>query len=188
MAAPIAVAAKKVLEVLASSKKGRKFLGYVIGITLFLILLPVIVLYGLFGGISGTEDSVLQADQIIAALPSEQREQLVGIDNAYQRIAEVFSEKDLTENDTEKAQEIYAGLLIGKEDDESFYDNLVWCFQNVSEEASLYDNLASKFSISFTDDEKQYLDGKYGVTEAGTGEDTSETGAASSTSAERTEG
>ena len=58
----------------------------------------------------------------------------------------------------------------------------------MSEEASLYDNLASKFSISFSEDEKQYLDGKYGVTEADTGEDTSETEAASSTSAERTEG
>ena len=164
MAVSAAAIAKKAAEVLASSEKGRKFLGYVIGIAIFVLLLPAIVLDGLFGGISGMDSSFLQAEQIISALPAEQQEQIKSIEDACQQIAEVFSEKGLTESDTKKAQEIYVGLLIGKEDDESFYGNLAWCFENASEETSLYVNLASKFPISFTDKEKQYLDEKYGIT------------------------
>ena len=34
---------------LLGDKKGRKFLLYVIGIALFIVLLPVIAVYGLFG-------------------------------------------------------------------------------------------------------------------------------------------
>ena len=45
--------AKKVLVALAGDKKGRKFLGYVIGIALFIVLLPVIAVYGLFGWMAG---------------------------------------------------------------------------------------------------------------------------------------
>ena len=156
--------AKKALEVLASNKKGRKFLGYVVGITFFLIMLPFIVLYGLFGWMSDTDSSFLQAEQIISALPAEQQEQLKSIDDACQQITEMFAEKELAENDTKKAQEIYVGLLIGKEENDNFYDNLVWCFQNATDESSLYDNLSNKFSVSFTEQEEQYLDEKYGVT------------------------
>lgn len=164
IAVTVGVVLKKAIEALASNKKGRKFLGYVIGITLFLIMLPFVVLYGLFGWMSDTDSSFLQAEQIISTLPAGQQEQLKSIDDACQQIAEVFSEKELTENDTKKAQEIYVGLLIGKEEDESFYNNLAWCFENAGEETSLYDNLSNKFSVSFIDQEKQYLDEKYGVT------------------------
>ncbi len=164
MAAPIVAVAKKSLEILASSNKGRKFLGLTIGITLFLILLPLIVLYAFFSGIADNGYSIwLQTDQIIASLTFEQQEQLTEIDAAYQRIAEVFSEKGMPENDIQQAREIYIGLLIGKEKNEDFFNNLSWCFENVSEESSLYDNIADKFSITLTDEEIAYFDEKYGV-------------------------
>ena len=51
----LAVIAKKAAELLASTKNGRKFIGYVIGIAIFIVLLPVIVLMGLFGGLSQGE-------------------------------------------------------------------------------------------------------------------------------------
>ena len=167
MAAPLAVVAKKAAEILVSSKKGRKFLGYVVGIALFLVLLPVIVLYALFGGITGGGDSALLASQIGASLSAEQQAQLAAVDSASRRIAEVFADKGLTAADTEKANEIYIALLIGKEESESFCDDLAWCFESVSEDASLYDNLAVKFAVTFTNEEKAYLDEKYGVTIAG---------------------
>ena len=111
----------------------------------------------------------------MAALPSDQQKQFSSIDDACQRIAEVFSEKGLPENDAKKAQEIYVGLLIGKEENNDFYDNLVWCFQSVSEEVSLYDNIVNKFFVSFTDEEKQYLDEKYGITEISRRENSNDT-------------
>ena len=43
-AVTVSVVAKKVVEVLASSKKGRKFLLYTVGIVLFIVLLPLIAI------------------------------------------------------------------------------------------------------------------------------------------------
>lgn len=51
--AVVAKVAKKVLAILAGDKNGRKFLGYVVGIALFIVLLPVIAVYGLFGWMAG---------------------------------------------------------------------------------------------------------------------------------------
>ena len=42
--AVVAKVAKKVLAILAGDKNGRKFLGYVIGIVLFIVLLPVVAM------------------------------------------------------------------------------------------------------------------------------------------------
>lgn len=53
--AAVGKVALKVLQFLVGDKKGRKFLGYVIGIALFIVLLPVIAIYGLFGWMSGGE-------------------------------------------------------------------------------------------------------------------------------------
>ena len=53
--AAVGKVALKVLQFLVGDKKGRKFLGYVIGIALFIVLIPVIALYGLFGWMSGGE-------------------------------------------------------------------------------------------------------------------------------------
>ena len=52
-AVTIATVGKKALEVLASNKKGRKFLGYTVGIAIFILLIPVITLVGLFGWMAG---------------------------------------------------------------------------------------------------------------------------------------
>ena len=49
MSVTVGTVLKKVAEVLVSSKSGRKFIGYTVGITLFLVLLPMIGIVGLFG-------------------------------------------------------------------------------------------------------------------------------------------
>lgn len=147
MAAPVVVAAKKALGILASNKKERRFLGYTVGIALFFILLPVIVLYTLFGGLEDSGDFVLPMDQIIASMSDDERSQIEEIDIVCNRIAEAFSEKGFNEDDIQKAQEVYITLLIGKETDESFYENLIWCFENVDEEKSLEEYLAERFAL-----------------------------------------
>ena len=70
----IAKVAKKILEVLIGDKNGRKFLGYVVGIALFVVLLPVIVLLGLFGWMAGDGGaSLINYDVIYSQMPSEYR-------------------------------------------------------------------------------------------------------------------
>ena len=53
-AVTVATVAKKVVEVLASNKKGRKFIGYVIGISVFILCIPIIVVFCVFGWTGGT--------------------------------------------------------------------------------------------------------------------------------------
>ena len=52
MSVTVGTVLKKVAEAVASNKKGRKAIGYTIGIAAFLLLLPMIVVAGLFGWMS----------------------------------------------------------------------------------------------------------------------------------------
>ena len=69
-----AAAAKKVAAALASRKKGRSFLGYVIGIAAFILCLPVLIVLALFGWLSGSSEADLSdpiAQTILESLPDE---------------------------------------------------------------------------------------------------------------------
>ena len=45
----LSAAAKKIAAALASDEKGRKTIWYAIGIAIFILLIPIIVVYCLFG-------------------------------------------------------------------------------------------------------------------------------------------
>lgn len=49
MSVTVGTVLKKVAETVATNKKGRKAIGYTVGIAAFLLLLPMIVVAGLFG-------------------------------------------------------------------------------------------------------------------------------------------
>lgn len=72
----IAVITKKALELLVFDKNGRKLLGYIIGITIFILLLPLIVICGLFGWMSGNNEVPIDSDYLLSFLTPEQIEQL----------------------------------------------------------------------------------------------------------------
>ena len=72
--ATIAKIASKVLQILLGDKKGRKFLGYVVGIAIFIVLLPVLAVYGLFGWMATDgADSIFNYEMIHEQMPEEQR-------------------------------------------------------------------------------------------------------------------
>lgn len=161
-AVTVSVVAKKALAALAGSKSGRHFLLYAVGILLFLVLLPFIMLFGLFGWMSGGD---LQIDHqtVLAALPAADRAMIANIDKTCEAIQTAFSDQGLAASDGKKAVEIYIACLIGKETS-SFPSDLIACFTNITDDASVYNNIAAKFSVSFTAEERQYFDEKYGVT------------------------
>ena len=73
----VAKVASKVLAILAGDKNGRKFLGYVVGIALFIVLLPVIAVYGLFGWMAGGGAAeIVSPDMVYSAMPAEYRERM----------------------------------------------------------------------------------------------------------------
>ena len=79
MSVTVGTVLKKIAEAVAASKKGRKDIGYMVGIVIFLLLLPMIVITGLFGWM-GRSDVEIDRDEIISGLTPEQIEQIEGID------------------------------------------------------------------------------------------------------------
>ncbi|MDD4493569.1 MAG: hypothetical protein PHV32_04355 [Eubacteriales bacterium] len=162
-AVTVATVAKKAVEILASNEKGRKFLGYTVGIVIIIVLLPLIALTGLFGFLS-SEDFPMDAQQIIAQLPAEDQASIQKIDDTGTQISKVFTDKGLTDSDTKKAQAIYFACLIGKESDH-FVADLADCFIKITEDSkSVYGNIENKFSVSFKEEHRKYFDDRYGIT------------------------
>lgn len=139
-------------------------MGYVIGIALFIILLPAIMLWGFFGWLSGDGGTLIDRDMVISRLPIEQQEQIASIDTVCDTIVTVFKTHDLTTSDQRKAQAIYISKLIGVESNEGFYEDLADCFLSVSEGMSVYDLISERFLVAFDDEEITSLDEMYEVT------------------------
>lgn len=75
MSVTVGTVLKKVAEAVATSKKGRKAIGYTVGIAIFFLLLPMIAITGLFGWM-GRSDVEIDRDEIISGLTSEQIEEI----------------------------------------------------------------------------------------------------------------
>ena len=89
--ATLAAIGKKLLVALAGDKNGRKILGYVIGIALVIVLLPVIAVYGLFGWMAG-------GGEVEGIVPSSANS-ILAYENQLYAIEETFRSYDLSERD-----------------------------------------------------------------------------------------
>ena len=154
--ATLAAIGKKLLVALAGDKNGRKFLGYVIGIALVIVLLPVIAVYGLVGWMAG-------GGEVEGIVPSSANS-ILAYENQLYAIEETFRSYDLSERDIEAGQVIYLSCLIGRESEEGFYQTYVDCFLNRSEEADLLSNISSAFGVAFTDADRAEFQNLYGGT------------------------
>lgn len=162
MAVPVAAIAKKAAEILASNKNGRKFIGYTIGIVIFLLLLPVIVIFALFGWMSGDSTGLLNQSAIIGGLPSSYQQQFIEQDKALQKITDEFTKRGYAAQ-IRMAQAIYLSILSGKEkNDEAFYSKYADCFANATTEITVYDNIESAFGVVFSENDISDLNKIYG--------------------------
>lgn len=160
VSATIAAVAKKILVYLLGDEKGRKALGYAIGITLFILLLPVIATYGLFGWMTSGETKLLSPEMVYDNIPTEYREQIELYADELKKIETVFSEKELTEKQTSAAKMIYVSCLVGKETEERFYERLAECFTEKNVPASI----SSAFGVSFSEKDIEQFEKLYGGT------------------------
>lgn len=152
--------AKKLLQILAGDEKGRKFLGYVIGIALFIFFLPLIAVLGLFGWMSG-ETIELSYDEVYSKIPSEYRETIEAYEDELSEIDRVFLENGLTRTDASKARTIFISCLVGKESEEGFYQRYAECFLNQSGDSDVLTNIENTFSVTFTEQERLQLENLY---------------------------
>ena len=154
--ATLAAIGKKLLVALAGDKNGRKFLGYVIGIALVIVLLPVIAVYGLFGWMAG-------GGEVEGIVPSSANS-ILAYEYQLNAIAETFRSYELSERDIEAGQVIYLSCHVGRESEEGFYQTYADCFLNRSEEADLLSNISSAFGVAFTDADRAEFQNLYGGT------------------------
>ena len=161
--AAVGKVALKVLQFLVGDKKGRKFLGYVIGIALFIVLIPVIALYGLFGWMgAGDVADIVGYDAIYENLPSDIQDQLTENETQLQQIDTVFAENGLTDDEADQAKLIYLSYLTDRYSEENFYQTLADCFLAVSEESDLLTNISSAFGIEFSDADRDQFNEYFG--------------------------
>lgn len=159
-AVTIGVIAKKALELLLSNEKGRKFLLYTVCIILVLLMLPFILLVGMFGWMGG-DGAIELGNQVIENLPPEEQEKLQGVNSVYESIAVVFEDAGLTEDDIALGKALFMGYLFTAETYDEMVQDLTDCFLNETTEVSVYDNFENTFGVTIDEDERAYLDEKY---------------------------
>lgn len=159
-AVTIGVIAKKALELLLSNEKGRKFLLYTVCIILVLLMLPFILIVGMFGWMGG-DGAIELGNQVIENLPPEEQEKLQGVNSVYESIPTVFEESGLTEGDVALGKALYMGYLFTTEPYDDLAQDLADCFTSETTEVSVYDNFEDTFGVTIDEDERVYLDEKY---------------------------
>lgn len=151
MSVTIGTVLKKVIAILLGNKRGRKFLGYVIGIVLFLLLLPVVVVYGLFGGMSGSASIAITPEMIYAQMPAEHYEQLAQYDGALQMIQTAFRDRNIPKENMRIAEIIFLSCLTENVVDLDFCTLYADCFENATDVAGMLENISSTFGIEFSE-------------------------------------
>ncbi len=160
-AVTVGVIVKKVLSFLFSNEKGRRFLGYVIGIAVFVCIIPMIVLVGLFGWMSGGGNIDIE-NAAAAEIQEKYAERYAKHSEALERISEKFTVFGISDK-TGLAQTIYISSdLPNANTDESFYTAYVNCFLDVSDEKSLTDIITEIFGIQFSEKDKQNINRQNG--------------------------
>ena len=160
----VGTAVKKALEVIASDERGRKGLLYGIGIVIFLLMLPMIAVTGMFGFLGEDGEVVLDQDVILSHLTPEQQEDIERFNQVCETISDTFRVYGLSANDQRKAQMIYISYLQEREEETDFYIRLANCFTDANEWMTVYDLLGVEFGIVILPEEQWELDERYGVT------------------------
>lgn len=156
IAVQIAAIVKKVLQFLLSNEKGRKFLGYVIGIAIFIVLIPLIPLVGLFGWMSEGENFALQ-NNIIDNVYEQYLLEFPEHTEALEKIKTTFDIYGVG-NMVSVAQMIYISTdLPSMNESEDFYFDYVHCFTDVDDEKTYIDNITETFGILFSDEDIEML-------------------------------
>ena len=158
IAITIGTVVKKALELLAVNDSGRKFLGYVLCIAVFLLLLPVIVVCGLFGWMANDGGTLLLREELLNNLPEENAAVIEQMNTVCDTIQNVFEIKGLSVIDERKAEAIYLTRLVGQEKDENFYNDLADCFLYADAENDVFDCITAVFGVEISEEDREMID------------------------------
>ena len=124
MSAAVVAAVKKIAVYLAADKRTWKAAGWIIGITVTLVLLPVMILLAMGNQFSAADTSNIDYSQFMQSLSPEQKERFSKMEDdgkAIEKEMEKLGIKDMTV----KAQMIYLTYFDDVHKDEDFLRNTV---------------------------------------------------------------
>lgn len=147
MSVTVSVVAKKAVTALLTSKKGRRFLLYAIGIILFVVLAPVVVILYM---LSWTSNPQLFDPSSIQGW--------IGQDAVSQEIANVFTLQG-KEADILRAQVLYVCYLKDQvEISETFVEDLSGCFPEPPEsDEALLEKVEQIFQVQIEKEDFQMV-------------------------------
>lgn len=156
MSASVAAALKKVAVYIATNKKARKkVVGIVLG-AVFIVLLPVIAVLGIFsGGLSIDTDTLkekIEEQQAVASV-------------AMTDIEETMHEDGYAQEDIDKANVLCMFALYPYAREEGFSERLLGCFASEQTDGELIDKINATFGTQilleeFTDVLREYREQK----------------------------
>lgn len=139
MAVPVIPILKKVAVAVVSDKKGRKVVvGVILGV-LFMVMMPIVAVLGIFSG--GID---LGLDNINSLI---QEQQSVG-ETTLTKIEESMFELGYSEQKVEEAQAIYMFVLFDKTEEENVAERLVDCFEFEQTDEELVNNVNAEFGTN----------------------------------------
>ncbi len=145
MAAPAIIPIlKKVAVTLVTDKKARKvIIGIVLGV-IFIIILPIIAILGIFSGtidigVDNVKEILEQKQQIAEVTMADIEEEMLADGYSAQRI--------------EEAQALYMVVLFGYSEDEGFVEKYVGCFEIEQTDEELISTVNSEFGTAVTTQE-----------------------------------
>ena len=156
----LSAAAKKIAAALASDEKGRKAIWYAIGIAIFILLIPAIVIFCLFGGMADAEIDLNEMMNYEEIMDKGMDNQKLG--EMVEKIETVFAGYELKSGDIRKAQIITVFLLKDKITEPDFLNSLAGCFLYANEDESVYDRIEDEFGIRISEKDRGRLDFVYG--------------------------
>lgn len=146
MSAAVVAAVKKIAVYLAADKRTWKAAGWIIGITVTLVLLPVMILLAMGNQFSAADTSNIDYSQFMQSLSPEQKERFSKMEDdgkAIEKEMEKLGIKDMTV----KAQMIYLTYFDDVQKDEKFFAEYCSLFKENDNE-KLIENLNNKYNLS----------------------------------------
>lgn len=139
MAVPVIPILKKIAVAVVSDKKGRKVVvGVILGV-LFMVMMPIVAVLGIFSG--GID---LGLDNINSLI---QEQQAVG-ETTLTKIEETMVELGYSELKVEEAQTIFIFALFDNTEEENVAERLVGCFEFKQTDEELVNNVNDEFGTA----------------------------------------
>jgi hypothetical protein len=157
MAAPAVVAAAKAAVAVVTDPKLRKIVGGIILGIIIVIIAPIAILLGVMDtGSSIDWQSPEMQQQIYDNMTDEEKARMQHFADAMQFIEDEITAQGL-DIEPIKAQVIFLSTLIDREETDTLYSDFVSCFAGDADDETIFNNLADKFGVNLTAEEKEKI-------------------------------